>query len=398
MSPLNVVVVAACPFPAGRGTPIRIQRLAEAVAARGHHVHVVTYHYGSGEVAPELTIHRTPRVRTYHKIAPGPTYVKLGVLDPLLTFKLRQVLRRHPIDVIHAHHYEGLVVAQAARLGTGIPLVFDAHTLLTSELPFYRLGLPLLAKKFIGSTFDRHLPVMSDHVVTVTERIRDRLLELGAMPADHITVVQNGADLHLFGGTGNGKARSGAASPTLIFTGNLAPYQGIELMLRAFRKVLDRRGDVRLKIVSDSSFDRYDALAHELGIRSAIDVLQAPFSEIPRQLAAATVAVNPRTDCDGIPVKLLNYMAAGKPVVSFAGSAPGVRHRETGWLVPNGDVEGFAEGALTLLGNVELADTLGSGARRFVEAQHSWERSAEILEGIFRRLIARRSGSQVGVS
>lgn len=393
--PLNIAVVAACPFPAPRGTPIRIQRLAEAVAARGHRVHVVTYHYGSGEVAPGLTIHRTPRVRPYYELAPGPTFMKLAVLDPLLTVKLWQVLRQHPIDIIHAHHFEGLLVAQAARLRTGIPLVFDAHTLLRSELPLYRLGLPLRAKKAIALTFDRRLPIMSDHVVSVTERIRDRLLELHALPADGVSVVRNGADLHLFRASSN---RRGAASPTLIFTGNLAPYQGIDLMLRAFRMILDRRSDVRLKVVSDSSFERYDALARELDIRNAIDVLPARFEEIPGQLAEATVAVNPRTDCDGIPVKLLNYMAAGKPVVSFAGSAPGVRHRESGWLVPDGDVQGFAEGALTLIENAGLADTIGSGARRFVEAQHNWDRSAEMLEGIFRRLIGRRPGSQVGAT
>lgn len=395
--PLNIAVIGACPFPAPRGTPIRIQRLAEAMARRGHRVHVVTYHYGSGEVAPALTIHRTRRIPTYRQLNPGPTWVKLALLDPLLVIKLRQVLRRYPIDVIHAHHFEGLLVAQAARVGTHIPVVFDAHTLLMSELPFYHLGLPLRVKRFIAAAFDRKLPVIGDHVVTVTDRIRERLLELKAISEDRITVVKNGADLHLFKASLNRKVRESRDSPTLIFTGNLAAYQGIELMLKAFRRVLDRRKDVRLMIVTDSSFEGYDALAAELGIRSAIDVMHTSFDEVPGQLAAATVAMNPRTDCDGIPVKLLNYMAAGKPVVSFAGSAPGVRHRESGWLVRDGDVEGFAEGALTLMGNVELADALGAGARRFVESQHSWDRSAQLLDDIFRRLIARRPGSPVSM-
>ncbi len=391
--PLNVAVVAACPFPAPRGTPIRIQRLAEAVAARGHRVHLVTYHYGSGEVGPGLTVHRTPAVNSYSRLAPGPTYVKLALLDPLLAFKLRQVLHRYQVDVIHAHHFEGLLVAQAARLRTGIPLVFDAHTLLTSELPLYRLGLPLGAKRLIAAAFDRRLPAMGDHVVTVTERIRERLLQLKAISSDRVTVVRNGADLHLFRSSPNGGSATTDRSPTLIFTGNLAPYQGIDLMLQAFRKVLDKRGDVRLKIISDSSFERYTALARDLGIRGAIEILRVPFEDIPRQLADATVAVNPRTDCDGIPVKLLNYMAAAKPVVSFAGSAPGIRHGETGWVVPDGDVDAFAEGVLTLIGNVALADTMGAAARRFVEAHHSWDHSAEMLENIFLRVIAGR-GSQ----
>ena len=47
----TVAVVAACPFPAPRGTPIRILRLSEALAARGHRVHVVAYDAGQGTVA-----------------------------------------------------------------------------------------------------------------------------------------------------------------------------------------------------------------------------------------------------------------------------------------------------------------------------------------------------------
>ena len=52
---LTIAMVAACPFPAPRGTPIRALRLAEALAARGHRVHVVTYHYGQGEVHPNVS-------------------------------------------------------------------------------------------------------------------------------------------------------------------------------------------------------------------------------------------------------------------------------------------------------------------------------------------------------
>ncbi len=347
----------------------------------------MTYHFGSGQVASELSVHRASPIKWYQRFSPGPTYVKLALLDPLLAFKLRQILQRYPVDIIHAHHFEGLLVASAARLGTRIPIVFDAHTLLTSELPFYHLGLPHRLKQFLAAATDRHTPALADHVVTVTERIRKRLLQLGALREDGVSVIPNGVESHFFTEGAAPGARSKNGSPTLIFTGNLAPYQGIDLMLRALRKVLDRRGDVRLKIVTNSSFESYDALARELGITEAIDIVPAPFEEIPELLARATVAVNPRTECDGIPVKLLNYMAAGKPIISFAGSAPGARHRETGWLVPDGDVDGFAEGALTLLEDSELAAGLGRNARRFVESQHSWERSAAMAEDLYRQVI-----------
>ena len=161
-------------------------------------------------------------------------------------------------------------------------------------------------------------------------------------------------------------------------------------MLSAFQRVLEQRRDARLQIVTESSFDAYEPLARELGVHGAIEVVPAPFAEIPGLLAGADIAVNPRVDCDGIPVKLLNYMAASKPVVSFVGSAPGLIHQETGWLVPDGDIDGFARGALTLLDDHEMARRLGRNARQFVEAEHSWAKSAELCEEIYYRLLAAR--------
>ncbi|HUP00996.1 MAG TPA: glycosyltransferase family 4 protein [Gemmatimonadota bacterium] len=385
--PLTVAIVAACPFPEPRGTPVRILRMAEGLAARGHHVHVVTYHLGSGEVEDAVTVHRIPRVVTYRKRSPGPSYQKVLILDALLAAKLASVLRRHRVDVIHAHHAEGFCAAAAARLGTGIPLIYDAHTLLASELPFYPLGLPLRMKRFLGERLDRLIPRWSDHVISVTEKIRDKLVGEGGLPEERISVISNGVELELFAAEPAVEGRARDRLRRMIFTGNLAPYQGIDLLLLAFREILQHRSDVRLQIVTDSSFEPYEPLARRLAIRASVDLIAAGFDKIPALLAGADMAVNPRTSCDGIPLKLLNYMAAAKPVVSFAGSAVGIRHQETGWVVENGDVAGFARAALTLLADSTLADELGRNARTYVEEHHSWQRTAERTEEVYRRLI-----------
>ena len=56
------------------------------------------------------------------------------------------------------------------------------------------------------------------------------------------------------------------------------------------------------------------------------------------------IALNPRVDCDGLPVKLLNYMATGRAIVSFAGSAEILEHEQTGLVVPSGDTPGVCFG------------------------------------------------------
>src|SRR5262249_45058980 len=147
-----------CPFPYPRGTPIRIRRVAEALAHRGHDVHVVTYHLGQQDESLPFTVYRSPRLAGYRKLSPGPSAAKLAVMDPMLVLTLRRVLATHPIDVIHAHHYEGLLVALCARGKQALPIVYDAHTLLETELPYYPLGLPDGVKRAIGRALDRWLP------------------------------------------------------------------------------------------------------------------------------------------------------------------------------------------------------------------------------------------------
>ena len=61
---MPVAMVAACPFPANRGTPIRIQQMGEALVQAGYDVHVVTYHLGQDRPVHGLTVHRIRALRS----------------------------------------------------------------------------------------------------------------------------------------------------------------------------------------------------------------------------------------------------------------------------------------------------------------------------------------------
>jgi glycosyltransferase involved in cell wall biosynthesis len=393
MRTLSVAVVAACPFPYSRGTPIRIHRLSNAVAQQGVQVHVVTYHLGQPASEAAYKITRIPRIRTYNRYAPGPSYQKLLVVDPVLAITLRRLLNRHSFDLIHAHHFEGLAVALAARNPAQHPIVYDAHTTLESELPYYRLGFSQSLKKALGRRLDRTLPRRADHVISVTDRISHRLIDEAQIPEERVTVVSNGVEMEPFLKARPKQPAERSAGNTVIFSGNLSNYQGIELLLHAFRIVVKTIPACRLLIVSHSSFNDYDNLAAELGISDTIDVIDADFSGLPALLAAADVAVNPRTDCDGIPQKLLNYMAAGLPIVSFEGSAVSIAHNETGWVVENGDIPGFAKGIIRLLTDVELGARLGGNARAVGQSEYSWERSAGKTIAVYEQVLNRHPAS-----
>lgn len=380
-------MVAACPFPAVRGTPIRIFRIADEIARLGHEVDVYTYHLGERSGERTFHIERTLDIRFYKKDSPGPSYVKLLVLDPLLALKVAKGLTKKRYDMVHAHHFEGLLAALPARLFRRIPIVFDVHTLMESELPYYELGLPKCLLTSIGRAFDIFLPRRAGHVIAVSEEIRERLIIGSDIPDDRISVIPNGVEPEFFAARAPGEPSGRDTRPCLVYAGNLAPYQGIDLLLLAFAKARQKRPDLRLRIITQSPFNEYEAMARKLGVRCHIELTRSSLENLPNHLAAADVAVNPRTACDGLPQKLLNYMAVGCPIVSYSGSAKYLQCEERGLVVSNYDTDAFANAILRLISDRELAYRLGANARAFVRKELSWTHTAERIEAVYAHLL-----------
>jgi glycosyltransferase involved in cell wall biosynthesis len=377
-------MIAACPMPARRGTPLRIERLSEALIARGHHVELITYHVSDDAQELDFPVHRIFSKRVYWRMPAGPNLRKLALYDPALALKVWRVLGVSRFDVIHAHHLEGLLVALPSRARYGVPIVYDAHTMLSSELPSYGPSLAKRVVSTVGRWFDGVLPSAADHVASVTTDIRDRLTDRHHLAPDRVSVVTNGVETQTF----RVDAVPAADGITrLIYTGTLAPYQDVDLLLEAFAVAYRSRPDLRLCMAVSSPFAPYEALANKLGIRAAIELIPDSFEDLPRQLAEASFTVLPRMHCDGIPQKLLNYMAAGKGIVCSAGSAKLLEAEKTGIVVPNGDVNAFAAAIVRLAMDPGLRERLGTAAREYVERNYSWDQAAERLERIYQRVV-----------
>jgi len=365
---LPVAMVAACPFPANRGTPIRVQQMGEALVDLGYDVHVVTYHIGTERPLPGMTVHRTRPLRFYQDFSAGPNYAKLLLLDPLLVARLLAVVRKHGIRIIHAHHFEGALCALAVkRLIGSVQVIYDAHTSLKDELLDYSFRVPTVLKKLAADILDSGIPRWSDHVVTVSDRLGEFIAHTG-VPSSKITVIPMGVNAGEFPTIPTEEARATLGltdEPTVVYTGNLAPFQGVDHLLRSFTIVTQESKKSRLIIVGRPT-PGYQRMVDKLGIVDRVTFAgERPFDEVRTFLAAADVVVLPRDNCVGFPLKLLNYMAAGKAIVAFeGGSGEVLNHLENGYVVPDGDEAAFARGILNCLSDTGLSATIASGAHR----------------------------------
>jgi hypothetical protein len=290
----------------------------------------------------------------------GPDVVK-----PALDLALAARIAAIPADVVHAHSHEALVAAVLARARTGVPVVYNPHTLLGEELPTY---LPRLrrAGAFAGHAADRLLPRFADAGVGISARAERALRDAGCR---RVRRVLPGVDPEDFAGVSPRRLPGG---PWVVYAGNPDAYQDLPILFEAVRRV----AEARLLIVSAAEWPE---------VPGATVVRAASWPEARDWIAGADVAALPRTVCAGFPIKLLNYVALGLPVVVAAGSAQGLPGEI---VVADGDVGAFAAGIRAALA-ASRQDPRAARARLAPDgdlARCAWDGRAAEIEGIYAAL------------
>jgi len=156
----------------------------------------------------------------------------------------------------------------------------------------------------------------------------------------------------------------------------------VELVLPLIRR---ERPDVRLRIVGSQPPDGLRALARDPAI-----TVTGYLPDIRPALGSATIAICPITVKVGIQNKVLEAMAMGLPVVTTSAGASGLGALPgRDLLVANTPVE-FAAHVGWLLANPDARSALGRAGRRYVEANHRWERAVSQFEALYEEAIASR--------
>ena len=395
MPAYSIAMVAACPFPANHGTPAAIKEMSEELARRGHSIRVVTYPLRHDIPVAGLEIDRVAHVGSNREVNVGPSYQRLA-FDALLVLKLFQVVRRHQIELIHAHNYEAMLVGGIVGRLTGVPVIYNAINTMISELSSFNFFRPRALATGLAKVLDYVVPRMADMIIADTEELRSFILDQGLEP-ERVITIHSGVRPEMFQAGDGVRVRERFAvggGPLIIYTGTFDEFQGLNYLMAAFQIVHQQKPTASL-LLAGSTINRadrakYERMATELGFASRLEITSCTLDELPDFLAAADVAVVPRPNSPGIPTKLLNYMAAGNAIVSFRRSATILQHKATAFLVEPATAENFAQGILSVLDEPALAQKLRTNVKSFVLGRFDWPSIAVRLEAVYGSL-ARRS-------
>jgi glycosyltransferase involved in cell wall biosynthesis len=281
--------------------------------------------------------------------------------------------------VIHAHNYEAAIAGLAVGRLTRRPVVYHGHNALAEELPTYFRGVLARLAHRVGRLADAHVPRRADFCIAVSDDL-GRILRSRGVAEDGLACIAPVSEPD----AAPAPPARGGSNALVCYAGNFDGYQNLEFLLESFARVRARVPAARLVLVTHA------AVAPRLrGPTAGVEVRRAgTYAEVRALLDAADVAVCPRAERSGFPMKLLNYMAAGKAIVASAGSAKGLSDGITGRVVADGDAPGFAAAVADLLEDAPTRHRLGAAARAVVEDPAAWETVLDRIEAIYRRVLA----------
>ena len=306
-------------------------------------------------------------------------------------------LALHPgYDVVHFRNiWDGFHIMQNKKK-FGYKTLFEVNGLPSIELKYHYPGMDpeLLAKIKEQELATLHL---ADAIICPSNVTRDYIASLGPS-RKLVTVIPNGVSPSDFSVTPL-PAREGR-EPILLYIGTLADWQGLDIVIKALPKILELQ-PVKLHIVGRGRSRQRKMLAKQirkLGLEDHVTVQPAvPHHEIPELISQADICVAPLSLNDrnvtqgACPIKVLEYMAAGRPLL--ASNMPIVRElvREDvdGLLFSPNDPYDLARQATLLLKDVELSQRLAESAAAHVREKFTWHESQKKLGKVYEKLVLR---------
>jgi glycosyltransferase involved in cell wall biosynthesis len=398
----------------GDSNAVFVENLAEALADRGHEIHVlIPWH-------PDLQLERRHRRAHLHafRYSPLPRWHPWGYAQALTADKslrwdaylaaplaamssvlaVRRMLRSGPFEIVNTHWIlpNGPITA-VALMGRRCPNIISCHG----------SGVFLAERHGWAKSAARWALKRCAKVTACSQDLARRAERLGRGPG--VEWIPYGVDTDKFGPLeteGSSSARRAIAerhgldpeAQWILAVGRLVYKKGFNTLVAALAAVREKAPSAEVLIVGEGPLEAsLREQAQEGGVGNALHLLGAlPHDQLPEYYAAADlVAVpsvhGPAGNVDGLPNTFLEGLASGTAVVasSIAGMLDVAGDGRTAVLVPEGDKDALAEALGELLVDRGRREKVGAAAREVARSRLGWNQAAEQFESIYLEALGR---------
>jgi len=364
-------------YPTVGGSGAVATELGKQLARRGHSVHFVSYRlpFRLDELTGNIYFHEVD-VTSYSLFEYPPHELALAA-------KMAEVSRENRLDVLHVHY--AIPHAIAGFLAQQM-LGKDAPKLVTT---LHGTDITLVGQDRSFFEITRFGILRSDGVSAVSEFLRRMTAEEFDIK-NRIEVIPNFVDLSLYDrrSVPERSAFAPSGEKILLHVSNFRPVKRVLDVVRILERVAREVPAVLLMVGEGPERASAQALARRLGVQDRVRFL-GRHDRIEEIMLLADVFLLP-SELESFGLSALEAMAAGVPVVgSDAGGLPEVvRHAETGFLLPVGDIEGMAARTIEILKDDEHQRCLGQAGRARAGSLFNPDRIVTQYERLYERVLA----------
>jgi glycosyltransferase involved in cell wall biosynthesis len=378
------------------GIEVYVTRVSQALRVTGCEVRLLTSSVGAAPGGPADYV----ALGTDNPVA--QTF--LQIVNPFAMARLRTAVREFRPDVVQVNMFEKYLSPGIFEVLRDVPTVVVVH--------YYKPVCPTALKVLPDGSLCQvpaGLVCRRGGCVGLPEWLRDRpryaLIRSGLARASRVLACSRwmAEQLRLNGirseaiplpvpGPGPGFVRRPATEPRFVYAGRLDREKGVDLLLRAFARVLASRPAARLRIVGGGARQGgLEKLATELGVSAAVGFVgRAAFEEVEAMLGHAWALVAPSLWPEPLGLTAIEAITRGVPAITSAsgGFAETVEHGVSGYLVPNGDEGALADRLVSVIdaGPTTVPDRV---VRELLN-RHDGSAHAARLSAIFQEALATR--------
>ncbi len=371
----------------------RVMRYAEALAARGDQVDVLSLarkDYAEVETINGVTVYRIQRREKNEK-------GKFAYLRRLLRFFARSSWflatkhLRYSYDLIHVHSVPDFeVFAALIPKILGAKVILDIHDIVpefyASKFGVSKESIAFRSLKLI----ERWSAAFSDHVI-IANHLWEKVLTARSVASAKCTTYLNYPDRSMFNATQRTRHADGRI--ILLYPGTINWHQGLDIAIKAFDLIKDEAPEAEFHIYGDGSYkEQLSQIIAERSLQDRIKLMDfLPLREISQIMANADIGIVPKRDDafggDAFSTKIFEFMALSVPIIAANTRIDRFYFNDSIIkFFQAGDDKSLADAMLAMIHNQKLRETLAASALAYI-ADQNWDIKKQDYLNLVDRLV-----------
>ena len=369
----RVLFIVSQPFFQWRGSPIRVAFDVQALSQLGYEVHLLVPPFGEDKEYKGVYIHRTRTLPGIRNLPIGPSFPKL-LFDCLLYVKARTLMRMYSFSALHGIEDAGAICALLSRRHN-IKFVFEKH----SDPESYRGGFLKNVLMRMYAAVERWMIRRADAIIGTGPKLASyaatvcpekTTVEIPDIPSSLTESTMEEAT--------RARCRFARDEKDLLITyvGSFAVYQGIDLLFSSIPIVCKKDARARFVIIGGSreqiAIRRADMRENGCEDRVCFAGFISP-DALPAVLSGSDILLSPRIAGANTPLKILDYLKAGRPIVATENGANRQILDESMAVFGAPDAEHYAEAIGKLLADESLREKLAAGGSDVIRKKYNFD-------------------------